>query len=441
MNWNRRYAIISYLRSTLWIVPVIALAFEQATLKIAYVRELDFGFIPGFDIGPGAVSALMEFIVAMMISFIVFTFGSLLVAIQVASGQLSPRIIATTLLRDNVIRFTVGLFIYTLLLAIAVRIREEEISHTFASLTGLLAVGCVVAFLILIDHAARLMRPVNIVWRVGLQGIEAIGEVYPHLNADPEVAPRKHEKPGPPDRVILHSGTSAIVIAVNLKALVEAAKKADGVIELAPRVGDFVAVDEPLFLLRGDAVAIDDGVLRGQVAFGRERTIEQDLTFAFRVIVDIAIKALSKAINDPTTAVLAIDQLHRLLRMVGKRQLHDEYILDGDQRLRVIFRTPNWQDFVQLALSEIRLYGAENFQVARRLRAMIENLIESLPERRLPALRRELDLLDRTLQKLHLFPEDLALARVPDSQGLGGSSLSAGDEALAVRKIDIPSRG
>ncbi|MEO8316734.1 MAG: DUF2254 domain-containing protein [Bradyrhizobium sp.] len=344
-------------------------------------------------------------------------------AIQVASGQLSPRIIATTLLRDNVIRFTVGLFIYTLLLAMAVRIREEAISHTFASLTGVLAVGCVVAFLILIDHAARLMRPVNIVWRVGQQGIEAIGQVYPHLIADSEVAPRKHEKLGPPDRVILHSGTSAIVIAVNLKALIASATKADGVIELAPRVGDFVAVDEPLFLLRGGATAIGDSVLRGQVAFGRERTIEQDSTFAFRVIVDIAIKALSKAINDPTTAVLAIDQLHRLLRMVGKRKLHDENIRDGDGQLRVIFRTPNWEDFVQLALSEIRLYGAENFQVARRLRAMIENLIENLSEHRLPALRRELDLLDRALEKLHLFPEDLALARVPDSQGLGGSSL------------------
>jgi uncharacterized membrane protein len=224
--------------------------------------------------------------------------------------------------------------------------------------------------------------------------------------------------------VVFHSGTSAIVIAVNLTALLAAAKKADGIIELAPRVGDFVAADEPLFLLRGGAAAIDDRLLRGQVAFGRERTIEQDPTFAFRVIVDIAIKALSKAINDPTTAVLAIDQLHRLLRMVGNRHLHDENILDRDGQLRIIFRTPNWEDFVQLAFSEIRLYGAENYQVARRLRAMIDNLILSLPERRLAALRRELDLLDRTLEKHYPFPDDLALARVPDSQGLGGSSAS-----------------
>jgi uncharacterized membrane protein len=180
-------------------------------------------------------------------------------------------------------------------------------------------------------------------------------------------------------------------------------------------------VGEPVFLVYGNADAFDEGRLRGSIAFGPERTIEQDSTFAFRVIVDIAIRALSKAINDPTTAVLAIDQLQRLLRTVGGRHLHDEQIPDGTGRLRVIFPTPNWDDFVQLAFREIRLYGAENFQVARRLRAMVNNLVEVLPESRRPALRVELDLLDRTLEKLYALDEDLAVARVPDTQGLGGS--------------------
>ena len=88
----------------------------------------------------------------------------------------------------------------------------------------------------------------------------------------------------------------------------------------------------------------------------------------------------------------------------------------------MIFRTPDWDDFVQLAYSEIRLYGAENFQIARRLRAMTENLIHTLPEHRHPALRRELGLLDRAIGTLYAFPEDVALARIPDTQGLGGAS-------------------
>ena len=117
---------------------------------------------------------------------------------------------------------------------------------------------------------------------------------------------------------------------------------------------------------------IDDSKLRAQVAFGPERTIEQNSTFAVRVIVDIAIKALSPAINDPTTAVLAIDQLHRLLRLVGARHLHDDVLHNSEGVPRLIFRTPNWEDFVALTFSEIRLYGAGNFRIARRLRAMIE---------------------------------------------------------------------
>ena len=162
--------------------------------------------------------------------------------------------------------------------------------------------------------------------------------------------------------------------------------------------------------------------LRGQIAFGRERTIEQDATFAFRVIVDIAIKALSPAINDPTTAVIAIDQLERLLRSVGRRDLRDDRSFNRDGKLRLIFHTPNWKDFVELAFSEIRIYGAGNFQVARRLRSMIENVSQGLAERRVTALRQELQLLERTLEKTYVLPEDLALARVADSQGIGGTS-------------------
>jgi uncharacterized membrane protein len=211
-------------------------------------------------------------------------------------------------------------------------------------------------------------------------------------------------------------------LAVNVGLLVSEAQKAAILIELVPQVGDFVAADEPLFNFYGSASLIDDALIRSAVAFGPERTMEQDPTFAFRIIVDIALKALSPAINDPTTAVLSIDQLHRLLRSVGKRNLRTDDILDGTGQLRLIVRTPNWEDFVNLSINEIRLSGANNTQVARRLRSMLENLIQTLPERRHAALLEQISLLDRDLQKHFPWPEDLALARIPDSQGLGGHS-------------------
>jgi uncharacterized membrane protein len=132
--------------------------------------------------------------------------------------------------------------------------------------------------------------------------------------------------------------------------------------------------------------------------------------------------ALSPAINDPTTAVLAIDQLHRLLRMVGNRDLRIDEISDGSGQLRVIFRTPNWEDFVNLAFSEIRSCGSNNLQIVRRLRAMIDNLVQTLPAHCHPPLQQQLRLLDREIERKFAYPEELALARVADSQGLGGRS-------------------
>jgi uncharacterized membrane protein len=190
-----------------------------------------------------------------------------------------------------------------------------------------------------------------------------------------------------------------------------------------PLVGDFVAVDDPLFNLYSGSRSIDQATLRALVAFGSERTMDQDPTFAFRIVVDIALKALSPAINDPTTAVLAIDQLHRMLRTVGKRDLRTDEIPNKSGKLRVIFRTPNWEDFVHLAFSEIRFCGSGNLQIVRRLRAMIDNLLQTLPQHRHKELRQELSLLDREIAKNFSYPEELALARIADTQGLGGHSV------------------
>jgi len=231
-------------------------------------------------------------------------------------------------------------------------------------------------------------------------------------------------KRGAPDCTLVHPGRSKVLLAVNLRALVAEAQRAGVIIELVPQVGDFVATGEPLFCIYGDPRAIDEESLRALAAFGTERTMEQDPMFSFRILVDVAAKALSPAINDPTTAVLAIDQLHRLLRQVGLRDLRAEEIADDAGAVRVIFRTPNWEDFVNISFREIRLFGAGNLQIPRRLLAMIENLVRTLPEHRHAALRTELELFERTLEKLFPFPEDLALARTPDAQGIGGASNS-----------------
>ena len=423
LAWGRVYRAISYLKSALWTVPLIAIALEL--LLSPLIRAFDTWqrwYVAGLS--PAGATALYQTVITMTLSFLVFTFGSLLVAIQVAGGQLTPRIIATTLLRNNVVRYSVGLFVFTLVFAVAALNRQEDSVHHLVSLvTGILGVACIADFLFLIDYAARLLRPVAVVARIGDEGVAMIRAVYPApATALPPEAVALHEEGQLPRREVEHRNTSEIVLAVDISTLVALARSHDGVIEFVPQVGDFVAEGEPLFVLHGGATAIDDRALHSTVAFGPERTLEQDPMFAFRIIVDIGLKALSPAINDPTTAVLALDQVHRLLRMLGRRRLRGEVILDDGGQPRVIFRTPNWEDYVQVACSEIRACGANNLQIARRMRAMLENLRSTLPEHRRPTLEMQLDLLDWAVQKHFSRPEELALARIPDSQGLGGSS-------------------
>jgi uncharacterized membrane protein len=422
MRWHHWYRIRSYVKSSLWIVPFIAIPLELIAIRVLHALDAWLGWtLLGLAV-PGA-QALLQTLITATLSFVVFTFGSLLVALQVASGQLTPRIIATTLLRNDVVRYTVGLFIFSLLFAVGVMDRMEtkvhQLSVFFAAILGIL---CFAAFLYLIDYAARLLRPISVLTHVGKNGLAVIESVYPDRSLGAHHPDVRRHTLGAPRRIVHHQGKSEIILAVNLPALKDDAERSNGVIEFVPQVGDFVAVDEPLFNLYGGAASIEDNKLRASVAFGPERTMEQDPTFAFRIVVDIALRALSAAINDPTTAVLAIDQLHRLLRMVGNRHLRTDEISDASGQLRLIFYTPNWEDFVHLALTEIRHCGSNNMQIVRRLRAMIVNLMQTLPPHRHAALQQELRLLDQEIERHFSLPEDLALAQIPDSQGLGGHS-------------------
>jgi len=430
MLWNRKYIIRSYIRSSLWLVPFFAVLAYYVVTNITHGIGgwlLRTGRIDEatafFGLPMAGARTMLETIITINLSFVVFTFGSLLVAIQVAGGQYTPRIIATTLLRDNAIRFTVGYFVFTLLFALRVLTRMgSETVHQFNTfIAALLGVVSLVVFLYLIDYAARLLRPVSIVKQVGESGIGVIQSVYPLESTKHWCPVESSGNSASPERTVANTGTSGIVLAVDLEGLAAQARHAKGMIEFVPQVGDFVARDEPLFRLYGGASAIDDRELRAAVALASERTLEQDPTFAFRILVDIAIKALSPAINDPTTAVLSIDQLHRLLRLVGLRHISREEICDEAGELRLVFRTPNWEDFVHLACTEIRHFGTGSIQIMRRMRSMLENLMQTLPSHRHPELRKQLDLLDRAIEGHYAFAEDRALARIADPQGLGGS--------------------
>jgi uncharacterized membrane protein len=358
-----------------------------------------------------------------MLSFVVLFFSVLLLTVQIASSSLSPRIISRPF-RSRALKASLGLFVFTLIYSMAVVARgtEGNIGQLATAMVIVLTVISICVFLYVVEHVSKELRPVTVMAEIAEEAIQVIRAVYPKTlkqSSDPEI--QLDELPlGVPSLVVLHAGTSGVVQALDITTLAEIATDAACTIEIIPQVGDFVATDDPVFRLYGDSSGISPKQLSRHIALERERTLEQDPAFAFRIIVDIASKALSPAINDPTTAVIALDQIHNLLRDVGMRRLDTGLVHDSMGQLRVVYRTPDWEDFVRLAVTEIRQFGGNSTQVVRRMRAMLENLIPLLPPYRASVLRQELDLLKFTIDRGFAMLEDRERADLPDSQGLGG---------------------
>jgi uncharacterized membrane protein len=160
------------------------------------------------------------------------------------------------------------------------------------------------------------------------------------------------------------------------------------------------------------------------IALGVERTLEQDPAFALRILVDIAIKALSPAINDPTTAVQVLDYIETYLHRICAANLRDQYIVTDSQGApRVIVPGRSWEDHVELAVTEIRDYGARSIQVCRRLRALLEGVLAVAAADRRHTLQTQLSLLDESISKNFDNPASQALARVSDPQGIGAPTI------------------
>lgn len=419
MNWLVRHRIQLFVRNSIWIYPSVAIVAGLITVSLLSRFERYLGWHS--NLNPETARTVMATVASSLLTLVVLVTSAMLLAVQLASAQLTPRIIALVY-RNNTRKFLLALFVFTFTFSVGVLVRIEDsvplLSGYLAAYGFLLNLGLMLYF---IDGIGKTLRPSSVLRMVGISGREIIAVVYPRpleerqaLSPEPIAA-----LDGKPDRIILNS-VDGSVLAFDLKGLVSLAEQSHCLIELIPQVGDFVAAGDPLFQIFEGGEDLTDEVLRKSVALGQERTLEQDPMFAFRIIVDIASKALSPAINDPTTAVLAIDQIHHLLREVGNRYLAEGRERDRAGRVRLVYRTPNWENFIHLAVTEIRHYGRDSIQVMRRLRAMLENLIETLPARRTPLLRRELELLHQSSKRSFPDMDDQVLADIGDLQGMGG---------------------
>lgn len=246
---------------------------------------------------------------------------------------------------------------------------DAAVPQLAVSVAFLFVLGSVALFIAYISRIANSMRVANIVARIGAHSRVTADARYPRTVSESHPIPPT----GPPDRYVAcpHPG---VIVAINNEALIDIATNTGTVISVLRHVGDHLARGEPLLTVHGSG-AHDQQLLR-HVAFDTERTYEQDAAFGFRELVDIAERALSPAVNDPTTAAQAIDVLHDLLRRLAARPDPPWCQAGPDGQARLVTKRHHFQDLLAMVVAEINHYGADDIQVPVRLTAMLDDLRE-----------------------------------------------------------------
>ncbi len=398
-------------RSTFWVVPALCVlaSIALSLVLVAVDRAWDANgpgtfFYPG---GPDGARSLLSSVVTAMISFTGLVFSITIVVLQLTSGQFSPRVLRF-FLRDRTVRFSLGIFIATFVYAMMVE-RSVVGATGQAPFVPRIAVSAAFIFVLasvcfFIGYLARIVnmiRVATIVTELGDEARRTLEQRYgPNAGgaaycATGSTSGQGGSGPGAGLKVVV-APDAGVVVSVNEARLVQAAAQAGCSLALAVRIGDFVPAGAPLCVINQNPLNQCAGNTAGQtvrrghrldeeilehIALDSERTSEQDLAFSFRQLVDIAERALSPAINDPTTACQCLDVLHDLLRRLGTRPLPDGQWADADAVVRLTVPQYRYCDFLDLAVGEIWHYGSDAAQVPHRLAALLADLSASaLPE-------------------------------------------------------------
>jgi uncharacterized membrane protein len=394
--------------------------------------RLEHRFLANFvsTMSAAAAMTVASSVASGMMALTAIVFSLTFLMIQFSATAYSPRLVLW-IARDPVLWHAMGIFsatfLYALMMAAWVdRWGSGRVPLVSVWLIFALLVASMGTFVSLIERISRLQVNRMLIF-TGDQGRNAIAELYPAADAPAPPALGADMHVANVTQMLTHVGRPQVVQAIRFEALVTAAVSADVLVEVLAAIGDTVVERTPLVRVTGGR--LDESVLTGAIDAGDERTFEQDPKYAIRLLVDIAIRALSPALNDPTTAVQALDQIEDLLIRIGNRRLDIGTFADRAGRVRLVVPFPDWDDFLRLAFDEIRMYGANSVQVMRRMRALMVSLGQVVPADRLPALRRWERRLEESVQQSFSTAEQRREASVVDRQGLGiGRDRNTGED-------------
>jgi uncharacterized membrane protein len=412
-------------RTSLWLVPLLCvLSGVLVALGTLWLdRRSGYTLIPQTVTGtPSDAQTVLSVFATATATLTSLVLTMTLVAVQLAMGQFSPRIVAA-LLTDRANQLAIGLFGATFVVAVlTLRGVRGSDTGTVPGLSILVAYllmfASIVTLVFFVHHVGQDLRAAGLIDLVGDRTRRLIASSGPPTLgplADPAVVPAR--EPGN-------------VFRVDRRGLVAAARRADCVLELVPVVGDYVVGGAPLFRVhpappraadraRTGATRLRAEEINRLVLVADERVHTEDTAYGFRKLVDIAERSIAQPFNDPTTTLQALHRLHDLLRQIAIRPLPPGEHRDEDGVVRLVERSLTWDGYVRLAFDEIRLAGASTPQVTRRLAAALHDLKTVVPPDRQAPLDRQLRLLTSAVRRSYEDEEDIAAALTPDTEGIG----------------------
>ena len=421
--------------SRIWLIPTsyvaasVVCAFALPRIEHAYLGSYTF------NLSISSTQAYLSAVASGMMALTAIVFSVAFVMVQFSGVAYSQRLVLF-FVRDRVLFHTLGVFVATFVyslwtLAWVDRAGSGTVPLFSTSLVVVMVIISMALFSVLVQRITDLQIG-NMLRLIGDKGREVIREMFPRLDdrRDADQVNRSvissRTVLGPVTQTFKYSGKPRTIAKYDITALVRHAREVGAVIEMLCAVGDTLLEDSVILRIQGGKTGVPEASLLRAVKLETQRTFEQDPKYPIRLLVDIGIKALSPAINDPTTAVQTIDQIEDLLRRLGRRELDTGYAADADGNLRLVFPTPSWDDYLALAFDEIRQYGASSVQVMRRLRSALTGLTDTLTRpARIEAVQHYLKRLDSMIEHSSLDADDRLAARQEDRQGLGLSRTPA----------------
>jgi len=415
-----------WLASSMWL-PVLAANLVGIALGLLLPKIDALANTAVLPIALSSAEQIFGAVAAGMITFTGIVFSAVLVAAQIQTSSYSPRL-AARLRRDRVVIMGLALPTATAsysLFALAALGHEanqagERTAPAITVLTGLvLTFVTFAAFVALVQRAFDSTQIGGILRGLLKRSLQVVDQAHPRSSESwhPDTIPV-------PDGAVLeirHDGVAGVLASVDRDALLRLARETGAFIEVIPVLGQYVQRDAIVLRLRNSASKADARLARRVLVLAHQRTLDQDPAFGLRIFVDIAIRALSPAVNDPTTAVQALDPIEALLGELHGRNLGPSVVLAPDGTPMGVVPTPTWDDYLDLALIEIRHYGATSAQIARRLAALYAHLLEIVDESERPRVRLEQELLAASLKAGFPDPREREILGRPDPLGLGAA--------------------